>query len=73
MTMNSGTSVKVELQFVRNLGNYESVRISIGVEDSVRQGETVNEATERVYAFVEDKLVEKSNEVEAELKGNKKK
>jgi len=71
--MNSGTSVKVELQFVRNLGNYESVRISIGVEDSVRQGETVNEATERVYAFVEDKLVEKSNEVEAELKGNKKK
>lgn len=71
--MNSATSVKVELQFVRNLGNYESVRISIGVEDSVRQGETVNEATERVYAFVEDKLVEKSNEVEAELKGNKKK
>jgi len=71
--MNSGTSVKVELQFVRNLGNYESVRISIGVEDSVRQRETVNEATERVYAFVEDKLVEKSNEVEAELKGNKKK
>jgi hypothetical protein len=68
----SNTSVRVALEFVRNLGNYESIRISIGVEDAVRQGETVDQATERVYAFVEDKLIEKSNEVEAELKGNKK-
>jgi len=68
----SNTSVRVALEFVRNLGNYESIRISIGVEDSVRQGESVDQATERVYAFVEDKLIEKSNEVEAELKGNKK-
>jgi hypothetical protein len=70
--MMSNTSVRVALEFVRNLGNYESIRISIGVEDSVRQGESVDQATERVYAFVEDKLIEKSNEVEAELKGNKK-
>ena len=68
----SNTSVRVALEFVRNLGNYESIRISIGVEDAVRQGETVDQATERVYAFVEDKLIEKSNEVETELKGNKK-
>jgi len=68
----SNTSVKVDLQFVRNLGNYESIRISIGVEDSVRQNETVDQATERVYAFVEGKLIEKANEIEAELKGNKK-
>jgi len=68
----SNTSVRVALEFVRNLGNYESIRISIGVEDSVRQGESVDQATERVYAFVEEKLIEKSNEVEAELKGNKK-
>ena len=68
----SNTSVRVSLEFVRNLGNYESIRISIGVEDALRQGETVDQATERVYAFVENKLIEKSNEVEAELKGNKK-
>jgi len=68
----SNTSVRVSLEFVRNLGNYESIRISIGVEDAVRQGETVDQATERDYAFVENKLIEKSNEVEAELKGNKK-
>ena len=68
----SNTSVRISLEFVRNLGNYESIRISIGVEDAVRQGETVDQATERVYAFVENKLIEKSNEVEAELKGNMK-
>jgi len=69
--MTNNTSVRVALEFVRNLGNYESIRISIGVEDAVRQNETVDQATERVYAFVENKLIEKANEVEAELKGNK--
>jgi hypothetical protein len=70
--MNNNTSVRVELQFVRNLGNYESIRVSIGVEDFVRQGENTNDATDRVYKFVEDKVIEKANEIEAELKGNKK-
>jgi hypothetical protein len=58
----------VELQFVRNLGNYESLRVSIGVEDYVRQGETVDAATDRVYDFVESKIVEKVSEIEKELK-----
>jgi len=70
--MTNNTSVRVALEFVRNLGNYESIRISIGVEDSLRQNETVDKATERVYTFVENKLIEKANEIEAELKGNKK-
>jgi len=67
----SNTSVKVELQYVRNLGNYESIRVSLGVEDFVRQGENTNDATDRVYKFVEDKLVEKMTEIENELKGNR--
>ena len=62
------THVRVELQFVRNLGNYESLRVSIGVEDFVRQGETVDAATDRVYDFVEGKVVEKVSEIEKELK-----
>ena len=62
------THVRVELQFVRNLGNYESLRVSIGVEDFVRQGETVDAATDRGYDFVESKVVEKVSEIEKELK-----
>ena len=65
------TKVKVELQYVRNIGNYESIRVSLGVEDSVRSSENTNEAMNRVYGFVEKKLIEKMEEIESELKGGK--
>jgi hypothetical protein len=65
------TNVKVELQFTRNLGNYESLKIGIGIEDFQRDGENIDEATNRVYTFVEKKLMEKVNEVEQELNSNK--
>jgi hypothetical protein len=65
------TKVKVDLSFTRNLGNYESIKIGIGIEDDVRQGETVDAATDRVYKFVEDKLIEKTTEVEQELKSGR--
>ena len=71
MTQQTQTSVRVELQFTRNLGNYESLKLSIGVEDFVRSGENTSTATDRVYKFVEDKLIEKISEVESELKGKK--
>jgi len=57
------TRVKVDLSFTRNLG--------VGVEDDLRAGENVDTATERVYKFVEDKLIEKTREVEEELKRGK--
>lgn len=63
----SATRVKIDLSFTRNLGNYESIRIGVGIEDDVRENETVNDATERVYKFVENKLIEKTREVEEEL------
>lgn len=63
------TIVKVDLQYVRNLGNFESIRVAIGVEDHVRSDENVNQAADRIYKFVEDKLVEKMGEIEKELKG----
>ncbi len=39
------TKVKVDLSFTRNLGNYESIKIGVGIEDDVIQGETVDAAT----------------------------
>jgi hypothetical protein len=62
------TSVRVNLEYLRNLGNYESVRVSLGVEDSLRNNETTNAAMDRVYTFVEKKLFEKMEEIEKELK-----
>ena len=53
-------------------GNGTSGQIGIGVEDIVRSGENVDSATERVYKFVEEKLIQKTREVEEELGGGKK-
>ena len=65
------TRIKVDLSFTRNLGNYESIKIGIGIEDDMRSGETVDSATERVYKFVEEKLISKTVEIEEELKSGK--
>ena len=63
------TNVTVDLSFTRNLGNYESIKVNIGISDFLRSGETADTATDRVYKFVEKKLIEKVNEIEKELKG----
>lgn len=65
------TRVKVDLSFTRNLGNYESIKVGIGVEDDVRPGENVESATDRVYQFVEGKLISKTTEIEKELASGK--
>ena len=62
------TTVRVGLKFVRNLGNYESIHVDVGVEDQVRAGENVDQATERVYKFVEEKLAEKVQQITEALR-----
>jgi hypothetical protein len=57
--------------FTRNMGNFESMRIDVSVEDSARAGENANDAFNRVYAFTEKKLIEKFGETEAALESAK--
>ena len=64
----NNTNVRVELQYTKNLGNYESMRVSIGIEDFRRDGESIDEATERVYKFVEGKLEQKLLDIAEDLK-----
>jgi hypothetical protein len=62
------TKVKVELKWVRNLGNYESIHIDIGVEDHVRDIDANTDvAVDRVYDFVLSKLIEKVSKIEDDL------
>jgi hypothetical protein len=65
------TRVKVGLKFVRNLGNYENIHVDLGVEDYVRNTETVTQAMDRVYDFVEEQLIRRVQEIEADLSGSK--
>lgn len=64
---NDSTKVNVTLGYTLNLGNFQSLRLDLGVVDSKRDGETTSEAFERVYKFVEDKLTEKINEAKEEI------
>jgi hypothetical protein len=69
MSQKETTTVRVNLKFVRNLGNYESVHVELGVEDFVRDTDgNVDSAMNRVYSFVESKLMEKVQEIEQDLK-----
>lgn len=62
----NATKVNIALGYTLNLGNFQSLRIDLGVEDSVRQDENVDEAFSRVYDFVEQKLITKINEAKDE-------
>jgi hypothetical protein len=64
---NEDTKVNVTLGYTLNLGNFQSLRIDLGIVDSRRDGETVNEAFDRVYSFVEQKLTEKITEAKTEI------
>lgn len=64
---NDSTKINVTLGYTLNLGNFQSLRLDLGIVDSKRDGETTNEAFERVYKFVEDKLTEKINEAKEEI------
>jgi hypothetical protein len=63
---NDSTKVSVTLGYTLNLGNFQSLRLDLGVVDSKRDGENTEQAFERVYKFVEDKLTEKIQEAQSE-------
>ena len=66
MEENKNTKVSVTLGYTHNLGNFQSLRLDLGVIDSKRDDENTDQAFERIYKFVEDKLTEKVKEAEAE-------
>jgi hypothetical protein len=63
---NENTKVSITLGYTLNLGNFQSLRLDLGVVDSKREGENTEQAVERVYKFVEDKLTEKIKEAQSE-------
>jgi hypothetical protein len=64
---NSKAKVSVTLGYTLNIGNFQSLRVDLGIEDSERDGENINDAFNRVYSFVEEKLTEKVKEASAEI------
>lgn len=65
--MSDKTNVTVNLGYTLNLGNFQSLRVDLGCTDYVRDGENVDAAMERVYSFVESKVVEKIEEAKKDM------
>lgn len=61
------TKVSATLGYTLNLGNFQSLRVDLGVVDNVRNDENVDQAMNRVYDFVESKVIEKVNEAKEAL------
>jgi hypothetical protein len=61
------TKIQWGLGYTLNTGNFQSLRLDCQVSDFVRENESTKEASDRVYAFVEQQLIEKLNEAKEEL------
>ena len=67
MEENNSTKVSATLGYTLNLGNFQSLRVDLGVVDHVRQGETTNDAMDRVYTFVENQVIKKVKDAKESL------
>ena len=65
-------TVSYRARFTRNMGNFESLQIEIGVEDEPRGEEKFAEAYNRVKDFVETRLLDEVEQLEKQLVAVKK-
>lgn len=65
--MSERASVTVNLGYTLNIGNFQSLRVDLGCTDYTRNDESVDDAMERVYKFVEDKVIEKIEAAKKEM------
>jgi len=65
--MSDTASVTVNLGYTLNIGNFQSLRVDLGCTDYIRNNESMDDAMERVYKFVEDKVIEKIESAKKEM------
>jgi hypothetical protein len=61
--------VRVGYEFLRNLGNFQNVKVKIEIEDSVREGETTPDACVRINKLAEERLLQQILDIEEQLDG----
>lgn len=57
----------VSYGYTMNLGNFTSLRVDIGLSDSKRPGEDIQEAFTRIDEMVSEKFIERINEERSKL------
>jgi hypothetical protein len=61
------TKISWTLGYTLNTGNFQNIRIDCSVTDYKHEDESAKEASDRVYKFVENQLIEKLNDAREEL------
>ena len=61
------TKISWTLGYTLNTGNFQNIRIDCSVTDCKHEDESAKEASDRVYKFVENQLIEKLNNAKEEL------
>jgi len=59
--------IKVQMGYTRNIGNFESVRMDVGLEVDGRPGATPTETFDKAADWVERQFVARFNQVTQEL------
>lgn len=67
--MSEPNRVSVSLGFTKNMGDFESLRVDVGLSSDRMDGESTVEAYRRVKDFVKSALLEAVNEAVAEIEG----
>lgn len=65
----AATRVKMSLGYTRNMGNFESLRVDVGIEVDVKDGENPGETFKHVSDKLKAELVQQVLEMEKELNG----
>lgn len=61
------TKISWGLGITLNLGDFQSLRIDHSIEDEMRQGESIDQANERIYSRVEEELIKRVKEAKEAL------
>lgn len=56
------TRIKVSVGGTLNMGDFNSVRLDVGIEDDKREDESAHEAFERLWNFCEKRFKAKARE-----------
>jgi len=65
--MSERASVTVNLGYTLNIGNFQSLRVDLGCTDYTHNDESLDNAMNRVYEFVENKVIEKIESAKKEM------
>jgi len=68
--MSDTTRVSAHIGFTLNVGNFQALKVDLGIEDTVHSDENPDQAMDRIYNYLEKKLIKKLQDTQKEIDAN---